>query len=46
MKNEVNRAEFHQSEGGLIPLYHFIGGMAMAQFQFDTPPACCGELHC
>jgi hypothetical protein len=23
MKSKVNRAEAHQSEGGLIPLYHF-----------------------
>jgi len=23
MKGKVNRAEAHQSEGGLIPLYHF-----------------------
>jgi len=36
MKGEVNRAEAHQSEGGLIPLYHFNAGMATAQFCFDT----------
>ena len=37
MKGEVNRAEAHQSEGGLIPLYHFNVEMATAQFRFDTP---------
>jgi len=37
MKGEVNRAEARQSEGGLIPLYHRHGGMATAQFRFDTP---------
>jgi hypothetical protein len=36
MKGEVNRAEAHQSEGGLIRLYHFNVGMATAQFRFDT----------
>jgi hypothetical protein len=34
---EVNRAEAHQIEGGLISLYHFNVGMATAQFRFDTP---------
>jgi len=37
MKGKVNRAEAHQSEGGLNPLYHFNVGMATAQFHFDTP---------
>jgi hypothetical protein len=45
MKDKVNRAEAHQSEGGLISLYHFNVAMAAAQFRFDTPPACGGELH-
>ena len=30
------RAEAHQSEGGLIPRYHFNIEMATAQFRFDT----------
>ena len=34
---ELNRAEAHQIEGGLISLYHFNVGMATAQFRFDTP---------
>jgi hypothetical protein len=37
MKGKVNRAEAHQSQGGLIPLYHFNIGKATAQFRFDTP---------
>ncbi|MBW2246920.1 MAG: hypothetical protein JRF62_06905 [Deltaproteobacteria bacterium] len=45
MKGEVNRAQAHQSDGGLIPLYHSNVALATAQFRFDTPPACGGELH-
>jgi hypothetical protein len=54
MKGKVNRAEAHQSEGGLNPLYHFNARTATAQFRFDTPQlaqrrrlrrVCCGELH-
>jgi hypothetical protein len=41
----VNRAEARQSEGGLLLLYHFNVEMATAQFHFDTPTACGGELH-
>jgi len=41
----MNRAEAHQSEGGLLLLYHFNVEMATAQFRFDTPTACGGELH-
>jgi hypothetical protein len=37
MKGEMNRAEAHGSEGGLIPLYDFNDGTATAQFCFDTP---------
>jgi hypothetical protein len=36
MKDKVNRAEAHQSQGGLIPLYHFNLVMATAYFRFDT----------
>ena len=42
MKGEVNRAEAHQSEGGLIPLYHSNVGMATAQFRVDTPQFAAG----
>jgi hypothetical protein len=45
LKGKVNRAEAHQSEGGLLLLYHFNVEMATAQFRFDTPTACGGELH-
>jgi len=45
MKGEVNRAEAHQSEGGLIPLYHFNVVMATAQFRFDTPQLVIAELR-
>jgi hypothetical protein len=55
LKGKVNRttcldgvlmkSEAHQSEGALISLYHFIVEMATAQFRFDTPTACGGELH-
>ena len=44
MKSEVNRAEARQSEGGLIPLYHFNVGMATAQFRFDTPQLAAGSF--
>jgi hypothetical protein len=44
MKGEVNRAEARQSEGGLIPLYHRHGGMATAQFRFDTPQLAAGSF--
>jgi hypothetical protein len=44
MKGEVNRAEAHQSEGGLIPLYHFNVGMATAQFRFDIPQLAAGSF--
>ena len=37
MKDEVHRAEAHQSEGGLISLYHFNVTVATAQFRFDIP---------
>jgi len=44
LKGKVNRAEAHQSEGGLLLLYHFNVEMATvnvematAQFRFDTP---------
>ena len=42
MKGKVNRAEAHQSEGGLNPLYHFNVGMATAQLRFDTPQLAAG----
>jgi hypothetical protein len=45
LKGKVNRAEAHQSEGGLLLLYHFNVEMATAQFRFDTPTACGGGLH-
>jgi len=55
MKGKVNRTtcldgvltkpEAHQSEGGLLLLCHFNVEMATAQFRFDTPTACGGELH-
>jgi hypothetical protein len=41
----LTKSEAHQSEGGLILLYHFNIEMATAQFRFDTPTACGGELH-
>ncbi len=44
MKGEVNRAEAHQSEGGLISLYHSNFGMATAQFRFDTPQLAAGSF--
>jgi len=44
MTGEVNRAEAHQSEGGLIPLYHSNVGMATAQFRFDTPQLAAGSF--
>jgi len=44
MKGEANRAEAHQSEGRLIPLYHFDVGMATAQFRFDTPQLAAGSF--
>jgi hypothetical protein len=44
MKGKVNRAEAHQSEGGLIPLYHFNLVMATAQFRFDTPQLAAGSF--
>ena len=53
MKGKVNRttcldgvltkSEAHQSEGGLLLIYHFNVGMATAQFRFDTPTACRSE---
>jgi hypothetical protein len=42
----VNRAEAHQSEGGLIPLYHFNLVIARAQFRFDTPQLAAGSFIC
>jgi hypothetical protein len=44
MKGEVNRAEAHQSEGGLIPLYHFNVGIATAQFRFNTSQLAAGSF--
>jgi hypothetical protein len=44
MKGEVNRAEAYQSEGGLIPPYHCHGGVATAQFRFDTPQLAAGSF--
>jgi len=44
MNGKVNRAEAHQSEGGLIPLYHFNIGIATSQFRFDTPPLVAGSF--
>ena len=44
MKGEVNRAEAHQSEGGLIPLYHFNVAMATTQFRFDIPQVAAGSF--
>ncbi len=44
MKGEVNHAEAHQSEGGLIPLYHFNVVMATAQFRFDTSQLAAGSF--
>jgi hypothetical protein len=44
MKCKVNRAEAHQSEGGLNPIYHFNVGMATAQFRFDTPQLAAGSF--
>ena len=41
----LTKPEAHQSEGGLLLLYHFNVEMATAQFRFDTPTACGGELH-
>jgi hypothetical protein len=41
----LTKSEAHQSEGGLLFLYHFNVEMATAQFRFDTPTACGGELH-
>jgi hypothetical protein len=44
MKGKVNRAEAHQSEGGLNLLNHFNVGMATAQFRFDTPQLAAGSF--
>jgi hypothetical protein len=44
MNGKVNRAEAHQSEGGLIPLYYFNIEIATAQFRFDTPPIAAGSF--
>jgi len=44
MNGKVNRVEAHQSEGGLISLYHFDVGMATAQFRFDTLPLAAGSF--
>jgi hypothetical protein len=44
INGKVNRAEAHQSEGGLISLYHFNIGIATAQFRFDTPPLAAGSF--
>ena len=44
MKGKVNRAEAHQSEGGLNLLNHFNGGIATAQFRFDTPQLAAGSF--
>jgi len=44
MKGKVNRAEAHQSEVGLITLYHSNIGMATAQFHFDTPLLAAGSF--
>jgi hypothetical protein len=44
MKGKVNRAEANQSEGGLIPLYHFSLVMATAQLRFDTPQLAAGSF--
>jgi hypothetical protein len=41
----LTKSEAHQSEGGLLLLYHFNVEMATAQFRFDIPTACGGELH-
>jgi hypothetical protein len=44
MNGKVNRAEAHQSEGGLISLYHSNVGMATAQFRFHTPQLAAGSF--
>jgi hypothetical protein len=44
IKGKVNRAEAHQSEGGLIALYHFNLVMATAQFRFDPPQLAAGSF--
>jgi len=44
MNGKVNRAKAHQSEGGLISLYHSNIEMATAQFHFDTPPLSAGSF--
>jgi hypothetical protein len=44
MNSEENRAEAHQSEGGLIPRYHFNIEKATAQFRFDIPPPAAGSF--
>ena len=41
---EVNCAEAHQIEGGLISLYYFNVRMATAQFRFDTPQLAAGSF--
>jgi len=41
----LTKPEAHQSEGGLLLLYHFNVEMATAQFRFDTPTVCVGKLH-
>jgi hypothetical protein len=40
----VNRAEAHQSDGGLTPLYHLNIGMAAAQFRSDHPQLAAGSF--
>jgi len=44
MKGKVNRAEAHQSEGGLIQLY-LSNWNSYGAIPFWYPAACCGELH-
>jgi len=45
LERVLTKPEAHQSEGGLLLLYHFNVEMATAQFRFVTPTACGGELH-
>jgi hypothetical protein len=40
----LTKSEAHQSEGGLISLYHSNVGMATAQFRFHTPQLVAGSF--
>jgi hypothetical protein len=44
MNGKVNRAEAHQSEGGLISLYHFTLEWLRRNSALDTPQLAAGSF--